>query len=86
MSKLASQVSLTKSEIAFVDPGVSDLDTLLKHLRPEVDAIVLDRVRSAPAQMADVLRGRNSVAAVHDWNGRSRALVISPRMPAKPTC
>ena len=65
MSKLASQVSLTKSEIAFIDPGVSDLDTLLRHLRPEVDAIVLDRARSAPAQMAEVLRGRNSVAAVH---------------------
>ena len=65
MSKLASQVSLTKSEIAFVDPGVSDLGTLLQHLRPEVDAIILDHARPAPEQMAEALRCRNGVAAVH---------------------
>jgi len=66
MSKFASQVSRTKSEIAFVDPGVSDLGTLLRHLRPEVDAFVLDRAQPAPAQIANALRGRSSsVTAAH---------------------
>ena len=30
------------SEILFVDPSVSDLETILGNLRPEVRAIVLD--------------------------------------------
>src|SRR4051794_30473503 len=30
------------SELLFVDPSVSDLDTILRNLRPGVEAIVLD--------------------------------------------
>jgi hypothetical protein len=54
-------------EIAFIDPNVDDLATLLSHLRPEVGAILLDETCSAPAQIARAL-ARNSEeapAAVH---------------------
>jgi hypothetical protein len=65
MSKSASHVAFTKSEIAFVDPSVPHVKGLLKYLRPELDAIVLKDTRSAPAQIADVLRRRGRVETVH---------------------
>jgi hypothetical protein len=52
-------------EIVFVDPGVSDIGTLLGHLRPELEAILLDRVRPAARQMATALSGRHGLDAVH---------------------
>ncbi|UVK46587.1 DUF4347 domain-containing protein [Mesorhizobium sp. AR07] len=53
------------SELLFVDSAVSDLDTILRNLRPEVEAIVLDR-RAPPArQMAVALEDRGGLDAVH---------------------
>src|SRR5690242_15868696 len=40
-SEKLSQMTRAR-EILFLDPGVSDLETLLSYLRPEVDAILLD--------------------------------------------
>ncbi|MER9952498.1 DUF4347 domain-containing protein [Mesorhizobium sp. M0047] len=51
-------------ELVFVDPSVSDLGTILRNLRPEVEAIVLDAERPAARQMALALEGR-SLDAVH---------------------
>jgi hypothetical protein len=53
------------AEILFVDPLVSDLDTLLDNLRPEVEAIVLDAHRPAARQIAAALQGRENLDAVH---------------------
>jgi predicted O-linked N-acetylglucosamine transferase (SPINDLY family) len=52
-------------EIVFVDPGVSDIATLLGHLRPEVEAILLDPVRRAARQMATALAEEHDLAAIH---------------------
>jgi hypothetical protein len=53
------------SEFLFVDPSVSDLDTILGNLRPEVHAIVLDERWPAARQMAAALDGRHGLDAVH---------------------
>ena len=46
------------SEILFIDPSVSDLDTILGNLRPQVQAIVLDGIRPAARQIATELETR----------------------------
>ena len=52
-------------EIAFVDPGVSDLDLLFAGLRPEVEAVMLSDSQPASAQIAHELRGRSGLEAIH---------------------
>ena len=52
-------------EIAFVDPGVSDLATLLRSFRGEVRAIVLDPIGDPVRQMADALADVSELRAVH---------------------
>ena len=54
-----------RSEIAFIDPGVSDIPTLLAGMRPEVEPILLDKNSPALAQIAAELRGRSALEAVH---------------------
>ncbi len=51
-------------EIAFIDPSVSDLDTILGGLRPEVEAVVLV-AQPAARQIATALRERQGIDAVH---------------------
>jgi Domain of unknown function (DUF4347) len=73
-------------EIAFVDPSVDDLATVICHLRPEVEAVILDRDTPPARQIASALRGLHDLDAVHivahgapgrvrfaagDWSGRS---------------
>ena len=52
-------------EIAFIDPGVADVETLLGHLRPEVEPVLLDAVRPAARQIAAALAGERHLAAIH---------------------
>src|SRR3972149_10153617 len=52
-------------EIAFVDPAISGLDRFLTALRPGVDAIVLSTRSAALGQIADALRGRGELEAIH---------------------
>jgi hypothetical protein len=52
-------------EILFVDPGVSDIETLLGHLRPEVEPVLLDPGRPAARQMAAALAAERDLAAIH---------------------
>jgi len=49
---------LTKREIAFIDPGVDDLQTLLGGMRPDVEAVLLNDHEPAPRQMARAVQGR----------------------------
>jgi len=53
------------SEILFVDPFVSDLDIILRNLRVEVEAIVLDASHRPARQMAAAIEGRYGLEAVH---------------------
>ena len=52
-------------EILFVDPGVSDVETILDHLRPEVEAILLHAPRPMAQQIAAALNGRHGLHTVH---------------------
>src|SRR5258708_1880598 len=52
-------------EILFVDPAVSNLDTILGSLRTDVEAIVLDAAMPAARQIATALAGRKDLGAVH---------------------
>ena len=54
-----------KSEVLFIDPAVSDIETILAELRPGVDAMVLESGRPAAQQMAKALACRSDLAAVH---------------------
>src|SRR5260221_7805885 len=58
--------STTKREIAFIDRGVDDLDTLLKSIRPDVEPILLSNDEPAPRQMARAVKGREGqLDAIH---------------------
>ena len=54
-----------KKEIAFIDPGISNLETFIAGLRPEVEAVVLSDHEPAPRQMARALEGREGIEAIH---------------------
>ncbi|RWD96471.1 MAG: DUF4347 domain-containing protein, partial [Mesorhizobium sp.] len=53
------------SEILFVDPSISDLQTVLGNLRPEVRAVVLNSGRPPAQQIAAALDGHKGLDAVH---------------------
>ena len=53
------------SEILFVDPSVSDIETILGNLRPEVHPVVLDGNRPAVRQISAALETREGLDAVH---------------------
>ena len=50
-------------EIAFIDPAISDIDTLIAGLRPEIVPVRLDASSPAPEQMACVLEGFSGLRA-----------------------
>ena len=52
-------------EIAFIDRTVSELDSLLSGLRPEVEAVVLSDSQPATAQIAAALQGHGKLDAIH---------------------
>ena len=54
-----------KKEIAFIDPGISDLETFIAALRPEVEAVVLSDHEPALRQMARAVEGREGIEAIH---------------------
>ena len=53
------------SEMLFVDTSVGDLATILDNLRPEVEAVVLDRAAPPARQIAVALHGVRGLDAVH---------------------
>jgi hypothetical protein len=64
-SILRSGSAGSASEVAFIDPGVADLDDLLHGLRAGVQPILLDPVGDPIQQMADALAGLGSLSAIH---------------------
>ena len=62
---MKNHAAAAAQEIAFVDPGVSDLATLLRSLRGEVRPIILDPIGDPVRQMADALADASGLRAVH---------------------
>jgi hypothetical protein len=56
---------IREREVLFIDPGVSDIDTLVGHLRTEVEPTLVGRVHPAARQMAQVLAEERDLAAIH---------------------
>ena len=57
--------SAEPTEVLFIDPSVSDLNTIIQNLRPEVEAIVLDASRPVARQMAEALHHHHGLDAAH---------------------
>ncbi|MDP2902113.1 MAG: DUF4347 domain-containing protein [Methylovulum sp.] len=55
----------TLKEIVFIDQNVTDLNTLLAGMRPDVDAVLLTNAESAITQIARTVQGREALAAIH---------------------
>src|SRR5262245_10972815 len=53
------------SELLFIDPAVSDLETILANLRPQVHAIVLSSRWPATRQIAAALESYAELEAIH---------------------
>ena len=51
-------------EIAFIDRAVSDLESLLAGLRPDVEPVVLSTSELAPAQIANAVKDRVGLEAI----------------------
>ena len=64
-TNLSSVPAAAAKEIAFIDRGVTDLDTLLTGMRPEVESVVLTDREGALRQMARALQDRAGVEAIH---------------------
>ncbi len=60
-----TQAAAPARELAFIDAGVSDAATLLRGLRHGVEAVLLQGDRPPAAQMADAIRGRDGLDAIH---------------------
>ncbi|WP_420965872.1 VCBS domain-containing protein [Bradyrhizobium sp. B120] len=54
-----------KREIAFIDRGIDDLETLLAGIRPDVEAILLSDDEPAVRQMARAVQARSELNAIH---------------------
>ena len=55
----------SRVEIAFIDPNVSDVDTLVAGLDPSVEIVMLDADQDGVEQIAAALSGRSDVDAIH---------------------
>ena len=53
------------SEVLFLDPLVDDADTILRGLRPGVEAVVSDADRPAARQIARALADHHDLNAIH---------------------
>src|SRR5688572_30552002 len=64
---IASQAATAEAneEIVFIDAGVPDMGALRAGLKPGTHAVVLGAARPALAQIADLLKHRQDVAAIH---------------------
>ena len=52
-------------EIAFIDTSITDWETLLAGLNEGVEVILLDPAEDGLRQMADALRDRSDLSAIH---------------------
>ncbi len=55
----------TRSEIAFVDSGVADYETIIANLDANVEVIILDLEQDGLLQITQALAGRSEIDALH---------------------
>ena len=53
------------TQLVFVDTAVADIDFLLRNLEPGIEGLVLNADKSAPAQMARAVVGRQDIKTIH---------------------
>lgn len=53
------------SQVVFVDGGLSDLETLLAGIAPEMEVVVIDPDQDGLTQIAAALDGRSGLSAIH---------------------
>ena len=53
------------TQLVFVDTAVADIDFLLRNLQPGIEGLVLNADKSAPAQMARAVVGRQDIKTIH---------------------
>ena len=58
-------VDSDKTEFVFIDSTISDLDNFISNLRPEVEANVLGCSSPATVQIAEALKNRAGIKAIH---------------------
>ncbi|TRW91231.1 DUF4347 domain-containing protein [Candidatus Methylobacter oryzae] len=54
-----------KWEVAFIDTGVADYQTLVDGIRPGIEVVLFDSTRNGLSQMAQILEGRSGIDAIH---------------------
>lgn len=64
-----------RSEIVFIESNVTDYQTLLNSINPNVDVYILDSSKDGLAQMAHILNGRSGIDAIHIVSHGSTASV-----------
>ncbi|MBR8656921.1 DUF4347 domain-containing protein, partial [Achromobacter sp. Marseille-Q0513] len=65
VARTAMAADAPRREVAFVDSQVKDYQQLVAQLRPGTEVIVLDKTRDGLQQIADALRGRSGIDAIH---------------------
>ncbi|ACL57511.1 DUF4347 domain-containing protein [Methylobacterium nodulans] len=61
----AAECSRCAREVAFIDPGLDAVEVLRAGLRREIEPILLEASSPAPLQIAQALRGRADLDAIH---------------------
>ena len=77
-------MSKKKTEVAFIDLNVEDIDALLAGLRPEGEGVLLNAREPAPRQVARVLADRRDLEATHVIAHRAPGEVRSAGGPLSP--
>ncbi|MCA9468850.1 MAG: DUF4347 domain-containing protein, partial [Nitrospira sp.] len=54
-----------RKEIVFIDTSVADYQILLNGIDPNAEAVLLDSTRDGIEQMAEILRDRSDIDAIH---------------------
>ena len=65
LARVAMAAEAPRREIVFVDNQVKDYQQLVAQVRPGAEVIVLDKTRDGLQQIADALRGRSGIDAIH---------------------
>ena len=65
-TKIAAETSNNKiKEIAFVDAGIKNSDSLLREIDPNVDIVLIDSQRDGVEQIAETLATQKDIGAIH---------------------
>ena len=63
-------------QIAFIDRSIADWETLLAGLNEDIQVVILDPSTDGLLQIAESLRGTNSVSAIHIFSHGSSGEIM----------